>query len=580
MPVVRRQREVSTAALPGARLTASKSAISEGAGVAQAEANVAQSVAGLGNTVARIGIAKFGELQQQARDNADSLAILEAERKLGEWENDRLYNAETGALNVRGKNAMGLPETIGTEFETITGEIEAGLGSDRQRQAFARVKQSRGLGLDLTIQRHVSGEMNRYRGEELKAEIENAQSLAIANALDPKRVGQELDRAIGAIKTHAPRLGLGPEAIERQVAAVTSSTHVGVIDRLLANENDKAAKAYFEETRGQIDGAAIAKIERAIDEGTLRGTSQTKADEIIAAGGTLTEQREKVRAIDDPKLRDAVETRVEHNAAVKEREDREREEATLQGAYNIVDRNGGNVGAIPAATWSGLSGSARSALRSYGEHIARGVPVKTDLPTFYGLMQKAGTDPGSFVTENLLQYRHKLDEVEFKQLANLQLSIRSGNAKAADKDLAGFRSKSEILDDTLRQYGIMPDGKDQTPEERQSIAQLRRMLDLRIDAQQELTGKKASNPDIQAAVDDLLSATAPTTEQGTWGGLFTSKPFFDTTVQKRLIDMRPGDVPANLRPQIVEALTKAKRPISETTILDMYLEARARGLVR
>lgn len=579
MPVVRREREVSTAPLPGVRKTAAKTATSEGAGVAIAEAGVGSSIAGLGGTVARIGLVKFGEIQQQARDRADSVAVLEAERRISEWENKRLYDPQVGALNVRGKAAMSLPDELANEYATLTSEIEAGLGSDRQRQAFARVRQSRGMGLDLTIQRHVFGEMNRYEGEELKATVENAQSAAIANALDPKRVGEELDRAIGAIKTHAPRLGLGPEAIGKQVAAVTSSTHIGVIERLLSNENEPAAKAYFEETRGQINGEAIAKIEKAIEEGGLRGQSQEKADEIISAGGTLTEQREKVRAIENPKLRDAVQTRVEHDAAIREREERERDEATLTTAYNAVEKAGGDYFAIPSTVRASLPGPARNALRSYAEHIARGVPVKTDLPTYYDLMKTAAENPEAFIKTNLLNYRGKLDEVEFKQLAGLQLQFRNGERSAADKDLATFRTNQQIVDDTLLQYGIDPSGKEQSPDERLSIAQLRRMLDLRVEASTK-PGTKPSNVDIQIALDELITAAAPASVKGTWAGLFTSAPFFDTTAPKRLIDMRPGEVPAKYIEQIKEALTAKKRTISDQTILDAYLEARARGKIK
>jgi hypothetical protein len=161
------------------------------------------------------------------------------------------------------------------------------------------------------------------------------------------------------------------------------------------------------------------------------------------------------------------------------------------------------------------------------------------------------------------------------------LQIRSGNQKGADKELAGFRTKNEILDDTLRQYGIAPGGKDQTPDEQLGIAQLRRMLDQRVEAQESLTGKKPTNEDIQQAADDLLSMKVDVTEKGAWANIIPGgKPFFDTTTTKRLIDLRPGDVPEALRPQIVAALQKAKRPVSDTTILDMYLEARARGLIK
>jgi len=581
MPTVQRaQREVSTAPLPGVRKTAAKTAASEGAGLAVAQGNLAESIGGVGSTVARMGVQGFNRIQDEERERADSVAILSAERQISEWENKRLYDPQTGALNVRGKDSFTMPEQINQEYDDLTGKIESGLGTDRQRAAFARLKMQRGAGLDLTVRRHVFNEMNRYEGEELKALVENAQSSAIANALDPRRVGEELDRAIGAIKTHAPRLGMGPEAVDLQVKAVTSTAHVGVIERLLADDRDGAAKAYFEETRGQISGPAIARVEKAIDEGTLRGTSQRKADEIIAAGGTLTEQREKVKGIDDPKLRDAVNERVEHNALVKERADRELEENNMTAAYNILDKTP-NIRNIPPATWATFNGATRAAMRTYSEHLIKGTPVATDLPTYYGLMQKAASNPEEFATTNLLGYRGKLDETEFKQLAGLQLSIRTGNAKAADKDLGGFRTNTQILDDTLRQYGIEPSGTDQTSDERLAIAQLRRMLDTRIEAQSTLTGKKPTNVDIQQAADDLLSQKVNIKVPGSWLNILPGgAPFFDTTTTKRLIDMKPGDVPADYRAKIIESLQKSGRPVSDTTILDLYLEARARGLVK
>jgi hypothetical protein len=85
MPVVRREREISTAPLPGVRKTAALTAISEGAGVESAKANIGGSIAGLGSTVARMGVGAFAKIQQDARDRADSVAVLEAERKLSEW---------------------------------------------------------------------------------------------------------------------------------------------------------------------------------------------------------------------------------------------------------------------------------------------------------------------------------------------------------------------------------------------------------------------------------------------------------------------------------------------------------------
>lgn len=566
MPTVPRyERGVGTRPLPAARKSAAETPLSTGAGVSLARGRKLQQVADFGGVVERIGLTVYTGIQQQERDRADQVAALEWNNRYSEWKNKRLYDPQAGAFTQQGKNAMGLPEQIATEFQLVTGEIEAGLSNDRQRLAFQRYKAQESANLDLDVRRHVFREMQTYEATELTSTIENAHEAAVANAQDPRRVGEELDRAVSAIKTSGPRLGFGPAQIEKQVADVTSATHVGVIEQLLATEKDKAAKVYFEETRGQISGPAIARVERALEEGTIRGESQRKADAILAAGGTFTEQLDKVKAIDDPKLRDATRERVEHQKAVDDRITRERDEQTLRGAYDLVDKSK-DVRSIPPATWASLSGGERSALRGYAHTLAKGVPVVTDLPTFYGLMQKAGDDPAAFATENLLAYRHKLDEVEFKQLASLQLSIRTGDKNKAEKDLGSFRTHTQILDDTLNQFGIDPKPDDGSPEAKK-LAQLRRMLDTQVQAQIDLTGKKPTNDDIQDMADNLLSKEVAA--DGPW-----YKFFAPTT--KRLLDLTIDDVPKGERDQIVKSLQEHRRPVSDATILDVYISTRAR----
>jgi hypothetical protein len=363
----------------------------------------------------------------------------------------RLYDPQSGALSVHGKDAMPLPEQIAGEYDQVTGAIAMGLGNDRQKLAFAKVKESRGQQLDLTIRKHVYGEMQRYEGQELQSTITNATNNAIANASDPRRVGMELARAVDAIKTHAPRLGLGPEEVAQQVDAVTTKTHVGVIEGLLAQDQTKTAQVYFDETKSAIKGEALARIEKALSVGKTRSEGQKAADAIVAAGGTLTEQREKARAIDDPDVRDNVMQRIEHEDAVKEKVQREAEQATLTNAYGIVDRTK-SVDGIPPADVVTLANH-MPALRAYAIARAKGVPVETDYPTYYGLLSKAGDDPAAFVKENLLTYRAKLDDGEFKQLADIQLRIKNGDRAAADKATSGLphaRSDREGLADQLR----------------------------------------------------------------------------------------------------------------------------------
>lgn len=571
MPTVRRAtRQVDLGALPSGYKQAAETPASMGAGVQAAKADTARTIGDFGGMVARIGVERYTKIQDEAKQQADQTALLAASNQLSDWKNQALFDPEHGAFTKQGKDAMPLPEQIKTGFDQATGAIEKGLASDEQRLAFARLKSQEWQSVDLQVRRHVSGEMQQYQAGELKGLVENSINSAIQNAADPKMVDVELTKAVSAIQTNGPHLGLGPAAIQAQVAAVQSQTHVGVIHQLLAREKTQEAQIYFDAKKSQIAGDKQDDLVKALDEGTLRGQGQKQSDAIILAGGTLTEQREKAKAIDNPKLRDEVTSRLEHNAAVTDRAQAEAEQADMKHAYDILDHTA-NIAKIPPALWTSFTGPERAGMTAYARMKAKGEPVETDPATFYGLMQKAGDDPAAFAKENLLAYRHKLDESDFKQLAGLQLSVKNSDRKASENVLGEFRTRGQLLDDTLTLHGIDPTAKPNTPEG-QSIAQLRRMVDQRVETLQG-GGKKATNQDIQSEIDGLLSQSVMI--PGSWWNIFPGgKPFFDQ--QKRLLDMTPADIPAADRTQIIDALRKRNRPVSDATILDLYMETHVR----
>jgi hypothetical protein len=578
-------RKVLTAPLPSVRKTAAATELSAGVGVEQKRAELAltQGRAGVavGSAIAQFG-GTLGEvshvlgkqaiaMRKEEQDRADDIAVLHYQRGIAEWENDRLYNPETGALTKHGTDSFGLPETIASEYAELTGSLAAELTNDTQRIAAAKIASTRAVTLDLTLRRHVYTEMQRYEGQELQATVVNARNAAIAKATDPRAVGLELSTAVSAITTHGPRLGLGPKEIAQQVEAVQTEIHVGVIDSLLAQDLTKTAEIYFEETRSQITGTAIARIEKALDEGKVRKQAQERADAILAAGGTLTQQREQARAIEDPEVRDSVMQRLEHEAAVQEKTWRDNDEAELRIIYDVVDRTH-DVTKIPPGKWANLDGSTRSALRGYANALAKGIPVETDWHAYYVLMQAAGDDPASFIKENLLGHRNELGEVEFKQLTSLQLALRQGDQRSADKELGGFQTKTEILDGALAAFKIDPNPKAGT-KEAAAIAQLRRMLDLRVQTFEDLIGKKPTNVDMQRMLDGLLGAT-DTIPGNFWNFWPGGRPFFD--VQKRLIDTTVEDIPAADRLLIEQALRAKGRPVSDVTVLDVWIETKLR----
>lgn len=571
MPIVNLYggQKVTPDALPGVRKQASETNASAGVDLALATANKDEAIAGLGGAavgVADAGLRDIARVQHDEKLRADQVAVFDANNKLLEWKNARLYDPTNGALTIKGQAAMPLPESVGDAFKQYADGLALTMSTPQQKEAFARLQLEHQTDLDLTLRRHVYSEMQTYEGHVLQATVSNNTDDAIRNASDPRRVGTALGNIVTAIQASGPRLGLPPEMVTEQIAAAKSQVFTGVIGSLVDQGQQKAAQVYFDEVKSELKGAAIEHLERALNEGRVKKDSQTQADQILAAGGTLTEQRTKAKAIEDPAVRDAVEARLEHENAVTERATREAQEAKLRGVYDTLDQTH-DVKNIPPTVWASMTGGERTSAMEYATRLAKGVKVETDFPTYYALMQKAATQPEQFATESLLKYRASIGDTELKQLTEMQNAIVKGDrAKADAAGLAGFRTNDQILTDSLHEYGIATSGKNQTDADRNAIAELRRRLDRDLAAQEQLTGKKPTDVDRQSAIDKILSVSKTT--PGSWWGLvpFTSTSLHDKTT--RVIDIPLAD-----RQAIEGKLRKLGRPVDDATVLAIYVKA-------
>lgn len=572
MPTVPRvTRQVATTALPGVRKTAAETALSSGAGESLARARKYGALADLGGTLGNVAHG-LGDIAIQEREKADQMAVLEKSNDLAMGVTKMLYDPETGAMGRKGKDAQGLPEQIGGDYNKLADELEAGLTTPAQKKKFRATVLEREVSLDLTVRRHVEEQSQAYDALETQKAQENHVNLAIHSAGDPKIVGMEMSQAIAAAKGFASRNGIGPEALEDRINDITTKTHTGVIEQLLAQDQTRKAQVYFEETRSQINGDQIAKIEKALQEGKTKKEAQTETDKILAAGGSLSEQREKARAIEDPDIRDSVMQRLEHEDAVNDKTKRDNLETSLNRAYQIVDQTK-NAENIPPAMRAELA-EHMPALRSYAIARAKGVPIETDPKTWMSLMDLAGYDPEKFATTNLLQYKDRLDDQEFKEMGRMQLAIRNGDRKAIDHELDGYRSRKEIVENSLIEYGIDPKAKDTATQSK--IAQFQRMVDQRVDAAQQpdTSGKrkKVDEVEMQSIVDGIFSQQVHR-EGGTFWDFFKGGlPQYRNGTDKRLVDYTIADVPTETQNELKRALLAKGRPATPATILNLFLE--------
>src|SRR5919109_3079066 len=250
--------KVKTAALPGVRKSNSAETFeSAGGTIAQGQEQLARAKAGVGEAIAGLGVQTIraggavlslsDQIQQRERAKANQVALLASDRQLADAEY-ALVNGPQGALTVKGKDVLPLHDKVLEAFDAKADEIAKGLSSDEQRVAFQRLRDNRRESIGNTLAAHSMRELERYDADETKGYVDAAHSAAIAKidnpALDPHArmagVSLELSRGEAAIRGYAQRNGVAPALVEQQVAELRPGVHVGVIDRMLTNDQAAA----------------------------------------------------------------------------------------------------------------------------------------------------------------------------------------------------------------------------------------------------------------------------------------------------------------------------------------------------
>lgn len=482
------QRQVRETGLSNARVSAN--APIEAFGGGQGAQQVTQATLGLMDATQKY--------VHQERNKADQVALLAADEQLSRFETEYLYAPQTGALNLSGQDSFALPDRFEEDFKKKVAEIEQSLASDNQRQAFYRRASSRRNDMDRRIQQHVSKQFKDYDSTVTNSYIQNEKNAAMSNYMDSSRVNEAIQLQQAVIYDHAKRNGLPSEWIKQKIEETVSDTHASVMSRMLANGEDMDAKKYYEKNRDSFTGQDIVRMEKALEEGSLRGESQRRSDSILGKAMGLSESLEEARRIEDPKLRDETVRRVrdrfnEKSAEQKELQDRLFEDSALQ-----VEQSR-SLDVIEPETLANMSANQRKYLRQ----LAAGTGTPTNWNKYYDFksMYSNPLTRKQFLDINMIDHRHEFSDSEFKEMVNMQAQLRSGS-KDAEMVATGYRTTQQVVDGALRSIGIQPGAKGNKGKQAE---QFRRMVDEEIASLQQQTGKKIiSKEEVQGIVDNLM----------------------------------------------------------------------------
>jgi hypothetical protein len=224
---------VAPAPLPGARVTA------------RLDSNFAAPVV---QGIDKLGGAIQGIMQQE-KAKADTASVLEARRKLSDWERTWFDPANPeGIYASKGRDALGLVDKVAPDFERVQSELVGNLHSDAARNAFLAYADSRRDSLLDRVNGYAVQEHDGYVKAEFQSALLNSTETAARAALEGRFDDQakEVSTGLQTIRAQAVVLGESADVTQQKETAFTSAVHTTAINGMLGAGDTDGAAVYLD----------------------------------------------------------------------------------------------------------------------------------------------------------------------------------------------------------------------------------------------------------------------------------------------------------------------------------------------
>lgn len=479
----------------------------------------------------------------QHQQNADRVFQAEAGIK------DAYLQYENQAKSQRGQDAWGLTQSTTKWWNDNLKKSADALENDQQRQIFFRTtspirdQSLTTMGTYEQQQRQVSVE------ESGKASIKTSINLAAANPTDPSVVNGAKSDILKRVQVLGDLNGWTPAIREATASQYVTDLHKQVIQSQI-DTNPDAARAYFNANKAEIDGASRDEIDKQIRVGTVRQIGQQGSDAIMQRGLSESEALSTARSKYTGEQQDEVVRRVKERYADIDME-RERGQAqAADKAWQIWSKDR-SLNDVPTSVLNSMDGKMRHALEQEDAAHASGADIKTDWSTFYDLRQSASLTPQQFAKTDIRQYFPKLNPAQREQLIDTQNQIKGANANDV-QTLDGQLSRSHEL------LGW-------SASDAQKKGQFDSAALTAIDAAQKANGGKKLSFDERQKVIDRMMVTG-SYPGGNW---FSKDTFYQVAGTEKEAQFAPK-IPDDDRAKIEAALTRAKKPVTDEAVLQLY----------
>lgn len=218
--------------------------------------------------------------QQEVQD-ANQTALLNADNQLGSWQNNALFNPESGAFTKKGSAALNISQTVLSDFDKQQQAIYDTLANDQQRQMFRQSALQRRTSLEGKLGGYEFGEQQAYKDDVDKSSIQLSMDSAALNYNDPQAIAQNRAKMDAVIQARGARNGWSPEEMQAQRQRMNSSLSQAVIQRMLVDSPQKA-KGLYEQFKDGMTAEDQIRATSGIDQGFRRLEAEARQRQVEA----------------------------------------------------------------------------------------------------------------------------------------------------------------------------------------------------------------------------------------------------------------------------------------------------------
>lgn len=221
------------------------------------------------------------DVAAKQRQEADTTAIINADNKLTEWQNNAFYNQQNGVYTRKGQNALDITgQTLG-EFDKYQQELGATLSNDTQRKRYAQIVSQRRQSMSNDLNRYEYGQHQQYMNDVDDASIKLSADSAALNFGDPSKIGFYRQKALDVVESQAVRNGWSPEKTELEKINASSRLLTGVIAQMV-DSDPRRAQQYYEASKDGMNAETQVRVSSMIDQGIRRQEAEARQRAIEA----------------------------------------------------------------------------------------------------------------------------------------------------------------------------------------------------------------------------------------------------------------------------------------------------------